>query len=401
MKRVAMVTALVAGTLTTVSIVYRLRFVVALMALAIVLASAIRPLTASLIHHRVPRRLAMLLGYLVAASAPIALVALLVPSVANELTAALNGILPSYERHRAAWRAGGGRVALLAAWIPSASALEGVLSHVRPAVLVGGAWRVTVLVLEAALSGLLVVILSIAWTVHREPIVSGVAALIPARHRPFFRQLSSDLGVGVGLHVFGEACKSLTALALVALPLAALHAPSPILPAMLVAVLRLVPIAGVALSTLVVGVAMVPLGTAAALVGAPATWLLLLGLQHAMPRLLRSREYNPLLVAFVALLLASAIGWVGLMLAPAVAAAIQITIEAALHAREARAIAPASTADIRDRYELLAARALARKRTSRRTLGLLANLGALIGDVEGLERGNLPPAGSHVEHRAA
>jgi hypothetical protein len=34
-------------------------------------------------------------------------------------------------------------------------------------------------------------------------------------------------------------------------------------------------------------------------------------------QLLRSREYNPLLVAFVALLLASAIGWVGLVLAPA------------------------------------------------------------------------------------
>ena len=401
MKRVAMVTALVAGTLTAVSLVYRLRFVVALMALAIVLAAAIRPLTAALIHHRVPRRLAMLLGYLVAASAPVALVALLVPSVANELTAALNGFLPSYEHHRAIWRAGGGRLALLAAWIPSASTLEGVLSHVRPAVLVGGAWHVTLLVLEAALSGLLMVILSIAWTVHREPIVSGVAALIPARHRPFFRRLSSDLGVGVGLHVFGEGCKSLIALALVALPLAALRAPSPILPAMLVAILRLVPIVGLALSMLVVGLALAPVGTGAALAGAAATWLALLALQHAMPRLLRSREYNPLLVAFVALLLASAIGWVGLMLAPAVAAAFQITIEAALRAREASAMAPASTADIRERYELLAARALARKRTSRRTLGLLANLGRLIGDVEGLEHGNLPPRRSHVEHRAA
>lgn len=401
MKRVATVTALVAGTLTAVSIVYRLRFVVALMALAIVLASAIRPLTGALIRHGVPRRLAMLLSYLVAASAPVALVALLVPSMANELTAALNGFLPAYEKHRAAWRAGGGRLALLAAWVPSAHALEGILSHVRPAALVGGAWHVTLLVLEAALSGLLVVILSIAWTVHREPIVSGVAALIPARHRPFFRRLSSDLGVGVGLHVFGEACKSLIALAVVALSLAAMHAPSPILPAMLVAVLRLVPIVGLALSTVAVGAAAAPLGMTPALVSAAVTWLILLGLQNVMPRLLRSREYNPLLVAFVALLLASAIGWVGLVLAPAVAAAIQITIEAVLRAREATASAPVTTADIRDRYELLAATALAKKRSSRRTLGLLANLGTLIRDVEALEDDHRPRSHPSVEHRAA
>src|SRR5258708_4784748 len=118
-------------------------------------------------------------------------------------------------------------------------------------------------------------------------------------------------------------------------------------------------------------------GPGVALLMAPALWLLLLGLQHAMPRLLRSREYNPLLVAFVALLLASAVGWVGLVLAPGVAAAIQITIEAVLRERDAAAATPATTGDIRERYEILAATALAKQQTSRRTLGLLANLGTL------------------------
>ena len=172
---------------------------------------------------------------------------------------------------------------------------------------------------------------------------------------------------------------------------------------MLVAVLRLVPIVGVALSTVVVAAAAAPVGTGVALLMAPAMWLLLLGLQHAMPRLLRSREYNPLLVAFVALLLASAVGWVGLVLAPGVAAAIQITIEAVLRERDAAAATPATTGDIRERYEILAATALAKQQTSRRTLGLLANLGTLIGDVERLARGDRGRrrAGGVMEDRAA
>jgi hypothetical protein len=107
-------------------------------------------------------------------------------------------------------------------------------------------------------------------------------------------------------------------------------------------------------------------------------------------------------VAFVALLLASAIGWVGLVLAPAVAAAIQITIEAALRARDGATLAvPATTREIRERYEILAATALARPRISRRTLGLLASLGTLIGDVEALERGPRVQRRPEIEHRAA
>jgi predicted PurR-regulated permease PerM len=384
-KRVAVVTALVATTLTAVSIMYRLRFVLALLALAIVLAAAIRPLTIALVRYRVPRGLAMLLGYLVVAAAPVAVVALLVPSVADEITALADGFLPAYDHRIGAWRLAGGRSALLGAWLPTAKSLALLLTHVRPATLVGGAWHATLLLLEAVVSGVLVVVLSISWSVHREPVVSGLAALIPVKQRPLFRRLASDLGVGVGLHVFGEACKSMIALVVVALALVAVKAPSPILPALLVAILRMVPIIGVGLATLVVAVAAAPVGMAAAVVAAAAVWVLLIVLQRTVPRLLRSREYNPLLVAFVALLLASSIGWVGLVLAPAVAAAIQIAIEAVFRARHDAADALTSTADVRARYEALAASAVADPRTSRRTLGLLANLGQLLADAQRLQ----------------
>ncbi|HXI55203.1 MAG TPA: hypothetical protein VNO55_04045, partial [Polyangia bacterium] len=123
----------------------------------------------------------------------------------------------------------------------------------------------------------------------------------------------------------------------------------------------------------------------AAVIAAATVWVLLIVLQRAVPRLLRSREYNPLLVAFVALLLASSIGWVGLVLAPAVAAAIQIAIEAVFRARHDAADTLTSTADVRARYEALAASALANPRTSRRTLGLLANLGQLLADAQRLQ----------------
>ncbi|HEY2903693.1 MAG TPA: AI-2E family transporter [Polyangia bacterium] len=383
MKRVAQVTALVAATLSAVGLLYRLRLVVALLALAIVLAAAVRPLVMALIRYRVPRGLALVAGYLCAAAAPVMVVALLLPSVGNELTAVLDGFLPSYQRHIGVWRDGGGRLALLASWLPSAKALA---AHVHPAALVGGAWHATLMVLQALASGVLVVVLSLSWSVHREPVMSGLGALIPAEHRPLFRRLASDLGVGVGLHVFGETCKSLIALAVTALALAALHAPAPISPALLVAVLRVVPIAGLGLSMLAMAVAVAPLGMVTAAIVALGTGVLLLALQRIVPRLLRSREYNPLLVAFVALLLASTIGWVGLILAPAVAAAVQITIEAAFRAHQDAAQAPVTLADIRARFDQLAAETMAKKRASRRTLGLLSNLGGLLAAVESMER---------------
>jgi predicted PurR-regulated permease PerM len=398
---VAQVTALAAATLTAISLLYRLRLVVALLALAIVLAAAVRPLVMALIRYRVPRGLALVIGYLCAAAAPVTVVALLLPSVGNELTAALDGFLPSYERHLGGWRGAGGRLALLAHWLPSATALA---THVRSAALMGGAWHATLMVLQALASSVLVVVLSLSWSVHREPVMSGLAALIPAELRPLFRRLASDLGVGVGLHVFGETCKSLIALAVTALALAALHAPAPISTALLVAVLRVVPIAGLGLSMLVVAVAVAPLGVVMAAIVALCTGALLLALQRIVPRMLRSREYNPLLVAFVALLLASTIGWIGLVLAPAVAAAVQITIEAAFRARQDAAQAPVTVADIRARFDQLTAESLAKKSTSRRRLGLLSNLGGLLAAVESIERGDHHPHDHHrprFEDRAA
>jgi predicted PurR-regulated permease PerM len=236
--------------------------------------------------------------------------------------------------------------------------------------------------------------------------MSGLAALIPAEQRPIIRRLASDLGVGVGLHVFGETCKSLIALAVIALALAALHAPAPISPALIVAVLRVVPIAGLGLSMVAIAVATAPLGVATAVLAGLATGVLLLALQRAIPRLLRSREYNPLLVAFVALLLASTLGWIGLVLAPAVTAAVQITIEAAFRAHHDAALAPVTLANIRERFDQLTAEAVAKKRRSRRTLGLLDNLGRLLADVEAMEREEFhsphgPPRSPHVEDRAA
>ena len=62
-------------------------------------------------------------------------------------------------------------------------------------------------------------------------------------------------------------------------------------------------------------------------------------------------------------------------------------------------------ADIRARYDQLAAETLAKKRASRRTLGLLSNLGGLLAAVESLERDQHHHPRDHhrprVEDRAA
>jgi predicted PurR-regulated permease PerM len=385
MKRLAVTTALICATLTTLGVLYHLRYIALLLAFAIILAAALRPLVAALVRLRLPRGVALALGYVIIGAAPTSLVILLFPPLANEMTALLDGLLPSYGHQLAIWTARGGGLATLAGWLPPPRTLAGVAEHIRPAVLAGGALHAGRLLLETAASGVLVVMLSISWSVHGEPVTSGLAALIPARHRPLFRRLAADLGIGVGRQVFGEACKSLLALAAVALGLLALGAPYPLLPAALVAVLRTVPIVGLGLSTVVVALAVAPLGLGASIALGVATWLLLMTLHGAVPRFLGARDYNPLLGAFVALLLASAIGPVGLVLAPALAAAVQIVIEILFNERECAPDALATTADVRARWLTLVSDLESKPWTSRKTMGLLRGLGLLLDDIQDLE----------------
>lgn len=223
---------------------------------------------------------------------------------------------------------GGALSRLLAAYLPSPRQLVGELTRSDPASLAGDALATSGWLLERLSAVLIVLILALHWSAARDRLTRFGLVLIPAHRRAWTRLVMGELESAVGRQLAGGLMKGYLALLVFAVGFRALSVPFPTLLAVIVAALAVVPLVGVLLGPGLVLAVSWNQSPGVALSAAMATAALMLLLDRGLARrLLDARRSNPVLEIVVLLVLARAVGPLGLLAAPAVAAILHITVE--------------------------------------------------------------------------
>jgi len=263
----------------------------------------------------------------------------------SEVGRAADDLYSGYWHIRERWPALGGWRARLASALPMPTHAPDL------AAMAGGAAQLTLSLLGALGQGVAILVFALYWETYRGSLLDYWLGLLGAARRRRVRALWQASLHGAGAELRDLALKSVLALLLAAGAFRLAGLPYWALPAVVVALARLVPFVGVVLA--MAGAAL------AGLAAGPEHAVLAAGIALATHLVVsygvgypRNSSHSPVLLLLSAMLLGSALGLAGLIAAPLVAAAAQPLLEAAL---ATRAVAAPTLDDLRRRTEELRA----------------------------------------------
>jgi predicted PurR-regulated permease PerM len=327
-KRLARYIFVVMLTIGAVVLLYELRSVLAMFVLSLMVAAAGRPVIRRLRAAGLPRTLSVWVAFLLGLVVFILLLAFVGNMLVAELQTATNDLARTYERLYPEWAEGTDLQQAVAARLPPPEQLYEFLSGQGGEQLTQRALGLTQ-GLVAVVGGFgLSLILSIYWSVDQVRFERLWLSLLAPASRLQAREIWRASESEAGLYIQSQVAQSLMALALLGVSYSLLQLQMPVLLATVAALASLVPVVGSFLAlplAFVAGLQVGGLGLAAA--AALLTTLVLLALEYVIePRLFRPGRYNPILTVTVMLLMVQDFGLVGLIVAPLIAAAIQIVL---------------------------------------------------------------------------
>jgi putative permease len=205
-------------------------------------------------------------------------------------------------------------------------------------------------------SGVLVILfLSFYWSLNQVHFERLWLSLLPPGHRTRARNIWQTIEADLGVYIRSQVVQSLLAGLLLGLGYWALGSPYPTLLALVGALASLIPMVGVGLAVILplfIGLlTSVQLGLLTALY----TLVVLIALEvWVKPRLFNHRQYNPILTVVILIAMAKTFGFVGIIAAPPLSAAIQILWRHLVVHRIVLGTA-SQLSDLQERYTLLLA----------------------------------------------
>jgi predicted PurR-regulated permease PerM len=402
-KRLALHAAVICGVLSAALLLWRLRELVFAIAAAWALAASTRAPMQGMRERGLGPRWALVVTYLCMLTVLAAAVLVVGGPLLDELGRAADSLSTAYERLLLGWSRGDRLERSVAALLPSPRLVWKTIGEMRPADLAAAALAVGGAVIMLLVKLVVLLVLSIYWSLYRDAALARALLLVPARRRARVRRIVARVERGVGRHVLSEGTKSVLTIAALALAFRLLGLEFPTLPAAFVGFVRVVPFAGIPLGALAAFVAGAPggAGPAALAAGLTVVWMVFLD-RALMPRLLAARAYHPVLVVVVIVTVTPLYGWAGLLIAPALAAALQILLETTVFTSGPRVRPQPSVEEIRQRALALERRVEeASGQLSPEVTGLFRRLQRLVASLPGGDDGSHRPRPTSHEERAA
>ena len=192
--RVALATLVVVGVVAGVLALWKLKILIALLFLAFIVAAAMRPSVEWLHRRRVPRGVAIVVHYLVAAGIVALLLWLLVPRAVSQIESAVGGnTLRAEARHQTGWK----HDALLSLdrWLHDVPSTSHVFNHALDATVLG----------FEILVGLFFVLAAAAyWVFERNRAIALVVSVLPRDRRRVVRDTWDLIDLKLGAYVRGQ-----------------------------------------------------------------------------------------------------------------------------------------------------------------------------------------------------
>ncbi len=334
MKRTLILTALGVTTAAVGLLFWELRPVVLLFALALAIAAAVRPVIDALVARGVSRGLALLGVYGLTVSIAGAAIYFLGVELVGELRRGGDQLLAAYESLRGEWVADAGWRGRLSQALPPTETFTPNIGLGGISTVAGGAMDATMGFLNLLGSVVLVLVLALYWDAYRRDTLRFWLGLLRPEWRGGVRDLWISTLRNVGERMRSDLGQSLITLGICSLVFRSMGMSYWVLPSCAVALARLFPFVGVLFGTAAAALAGGVDGPiVAALAGAVALCVHVV-LEHLVSRrILHRKPSNPVILILAAMVLTSAFGVGGLVLAPLVTAALQPVLESTLSLR--------------------------------------------------------------------
>lgn len=325
MKRLAKVTALILMTLGGVVLIWLFGNTALLFLLSLVIAAAVRPLAERLILRGLNRALAYGLAYLTGLLCLIGVIVMAGSGLLEELQRASDQLLAAYDRITLTWPNGEMWQQGIASELPSRQDLIEVLAGDQGTSFFSGIIGFGSGLFDFLAQVVVVLSLSVYWATDRERFERLWLSLVHAKYRPRARTIWRSVELEVGAYVRSEVTQSSLAGITLGLTYAALGLPYPILLALWAALVWLIPWVGVVLALIPATLVGLLVGWQYAAIAALIT-LVVFGVMETWlePRLYGRARVSPVLVVITLMVMAQYAGILGMLLAPPLAATLQI-----------------------------------------------------------------------------
>lgn len=327
MKRVALLTLAVLGTLLGLLLLWQFRNVVVLFLLSLAVAAALRPLVDRLVDVGWPRGRALLLVYLLTLGLLFIVVFIVGGPLVDDLRQLADNFVLGYDALWLQWPHGTAFQRAAVGVLPPPAELYAAIAGPRGTAAMQGLLGATANVVDVLSNAAVIVMLSLYWGADQARFERLWLSVLPGEQRGRAREVWRATEAGVGAYLRSELAQSVLAGLLLGVGYWLLGVPYPVLLGVFSALAWLVPWLGALLALLpvllVAGLASPLLAVGAGLF----TVLVFVVLEFVVePRLYNRRQYSPLLVALMVIILGETYGLLGVLVAPPLAAALQILL---------------------------------------------------------------------------
>ena len=329
MIRIIRYTIVTLTTLVILMLLWQFSTAIIMFLLSLAVTAALRPVINSITGRNVPKRLALGVVYFLLITGILSFFFLTGPPLLDELQRATDDFVAGYDRAKAEWPVQGTVFQqTLVKQLPPSADLFQVLTSEGGVTVLEGVFGIAQNFLSILGQIALVIVLSLYWSADQFRFERLALSLIPEEYHPKALHVWRSVEAGVGEYLRSELVQSVFAGLLLWLGYSLLGIEYPTFLALWGAIVRLIPWFGsliAVLPVLLIGIGMSStLGVMATLytIGVLLTLKLIIE-----PRFFSRYKYSSLLVVLFVIALAEAFGFIGVVLAPPLAVAVQILFQ--------------------------------------------------------------------------
>jgi predicted PurR-regulated permease PerM len=329
MTRIVRYAIIVVATLTLLLLLWQFSISIVLFLLSLAVAAALRPVINSLTGRYVPKRVALGVVYFLLIAAIAGSLLLISQPFLNDLQTASDDFVANYEHAKTDWPLHGSLFQkTLAQQLPPSTDLYEVLTNQGGIPVLQGVFGFAQNFFSTLGNLAIVIVLSLYWSADQFRFERLGLSLIPEEYHSKALHVWRSIETGVGAYLRSEIIQSVLAGILLWLVYSMLGIRYPTLLAGWGAVARLIPWFGsliAVLPALLIGIGVSStLGVLATLY----TIAILLTLKLVIePRFFLRSKYSSLLIVLFVIALAETFGFIGVVLAPPLAVAVQILFQ--------------------------------------------------------------------------
>src|SRR6266496_1660873 len=329
MTRIIRYTIVVVTTLMLLLLVWQFSSAIVLFLLSLAVAAALRPLINILISGKVPKWLALGIVYALLVLVILSSLLLISQPLFDELQNATNDFLANYDRAKAMWPQQGTVFQhTLAEQLPPSAELYQALTNENGIPALTSFFGVAQNIFSVLSNITIVIILSLYWSVDQFRFERLGLSMLPKEYHPRALHIWRTIETEVGAYLRSEIVQSVLAGLLLWLGYSVLGIRYPILLALWGAVARLIRWFGALIAVLPALFLGIGISTIVGIIATIYTIGILMTLILIVePRFFPRHKYSSLLIVLFVIALSEAFGFIGVVLAPLLAVAVQILFQ--------------------------------------------------------------------------